>query len=68
MGCPSYGMSVLRGFTLSIPDREISVLNSNEISEKSEFFMGGPKISVFSFIKIQAFLKILHLFTFFVFL
>ena len=35
---------------LSVPDREISVLNSTKIpekSEKSEFFVGGPKISIF---------------------
>ena len=33
-----------------VSDREISVLNSNKISEKtkkSEFFVGGPKISIF---------------------
>ena len=35
---------------ISVPDREISVLNSTKIpekSEKSEFFEGGPKISSF---------------------
>ena len=32
---------------ISAPDREISELNSNKIPEKSEFFVGGPKISIF---------------------
>ena len=31
---------------ISAPDREISELNSNKIPEKSEFFVGGPKISI----------------------
>ena len=38
------------GMDISVPDREISVLNSTKIpekSEKSEFFVGGPKISIF---------------------
>ena len=35
---------------ISVPDWEVSVLSSTKIrrkSEKSEFFMGGPKISIF---------------------
>ena len=35
------------GMDISVPNREISVLNSTKIpekSEKSEFFVGGPKI------------------------
>ena len=35
---------------VSVPDREISVLNIDKIPEKSgksEFFVGGPKISIF---------------------
>ena len=38
------------GMDISVPNREISVLNSTKIpekSEKSEFFVGGPKISSF---------------------
>ena len=35
---------------ISVPDQEISVLNMNKItekSEKSEFFVGGPQILIF---------------------
>ena len=38
------------GMDISVPDREISVLNSKKISKKSEkskFFVGVPKISIF---------------------
>ena len=31
---------------ISVPEREISVLDSTKVPEKSEFFVVGPKISI----------------------
>ena len=47
---PSSKRWLIIGMHISAPDREISVLNIDKIpekSEKSEFFVGGPKISIF---------------------
>ena len=47
---PSSKRWFIIGMDMSVPDREISVLNSTKIpekSEKSKFFVGGPKISIF---------------------
>ena len=51
---------------VSVSDREISALNSNKIlekSEKSEFFVGGPKISILEKILIF-YIKVMDMSTF----
>ena len=47
---PSSKRWLINEMDVSVPDREISVLNIDKIPEKSgksEFFVGGPKISIF---------------------
>ena len=44
---PSSKRWLIIGMDISVLNREISMLNSNKVTEKSESFVGGPQISIF---------------------